>query len=154
VCFFEVKVKDESGTTVKRQCDYDQGDHGRLTDEAWAFLDATLHVLADRQAPRDLAPSLATRYRRITLGARDHGERVTIDLKAALQSMDDRGMRMRDDVALVETKTDGGKGAVDDELAAMGCQPAAISKYRLGVGLLLADDPKAARLSELRGCFT
>jgi hypothetical protein len=154
VCFFEVKVKNESDTTVKRQCDYDLGDHGRLTDEVWAFLDASLHELADRTAPPDLAPSLATRYRRITLGARDHGERVTIDLEVVLQSMEDNRMTMPDDMALVETKTEGGEGAVDDELAALGCQPATISKYRLGVGLLLPDDPEAARPSELRGCFT
>lgn len=153
VCFFEVKVKDRSDTMLKRQCDYDPADHGRLTDEAWAFLDATLRELAGHEAPRDLAPSLITRYRRITLGARDHGERVTIDLDAELESMDDRDVTMREDMALVETKTEGGQGAVDDELGTLGCQPSAISKYRLGVGLLLADDPEAARLAQLRSCF-
>jgi hypothetical protein len=153
VCFFEVKVKDQSDTTVKRQCDYDPADHGRLTDEAWTFLDAALHELADREAPSDLAPTLATRYRRITLGAVDHGERVTIDLEAGLQSMDDRDMSMREDMVFVETKTEGGHGVFDDELVALGCRPAAISKYRLGVGLLLADDPEAARLGDVRRCF-
>jgi hypothetical protein len=153
VCFFEVKVKDRSDIMLKRQCDYDPADHGRLTDEAWAFLDATLRELAGHEAPRDLAPSLATRYRRVTLGARDHGERVTIDLDAGMESMDDRDVTMREDMALVETKTEGGQGAIDDELATLGCQATAISKYRLGVGLLIADDPEAAGAAQLRSCF-
>jgi hypothetical protein len=32
---------------------------------------------------------------------------------------------------------------IDSELRAAGCEAMSISKYRLGVGLLLADDPTA-----------
>jgi hypothetical protein len=42
---------------------------------------------------------------------------------------------------------------VDGLLRAEGCDPISISKYRLGVGLLLADDPDAARAQPLRNCF-
>jgi hypothetical protein len=152
-CFFEVKVKDRSDTTRKRQCPYDQVDHGRVTDEAWRFLDATLRELADQRAPKDLAPTLATRYRRVTLAAREGGERVTIDLDVAMASMTDRDVALREDMALIETKTEGEGGVVDDQLAALGCEPTAISKYRLGVGLVLVPDPEAARLAGLRSCF-
>lgn len=152
-CFFEVKVKDDTETTSKRQCPYDVADHGRVTDEAWRFLDETLRELARHGAPRDLAATLATRYRRMTLAAREGGERVTIDLDVAMETMSDRDVVLREDMALVETKTEGDGGVVDELLSSMGCEPTAISKYRLGVGLLLAADPQAARLERLRRCF-
>jgi VTC domain len=152
-CFFEVKVKDTSDTMRKRQSPYDREDHGRVTGEAWRFLDATLRELAGQEAPDDLAPTLATRYRRVTLAAREGGERVTVDLDVTMASMTDREVTLREDMALIETKTEGEGGVVDDALAALGCEPAAMSKYRLGVGLLLARDPDAARLAPLRSCF-
>jgi hypothetical protein len=152
-CFFEVKVKDRSDAMRKRQCPYERADHGRVTDEGWRFLDATLCELANQRAPTDLAPTLATRYRRVTLAAREGGERVTVDLDVAMASMADRDVALREDMALIETKTEGEGGVVDDHLVALGCEPTAISKYRLGVGLLLAPDPEAARLAWLRGCF-
>jgi hypothetical protein len=105
-----------------------------------------------RQCPY-LAATLATRYRRVTLAAREGGERVTIDLDVAMESMDDREVTLREDTALVETKTDGEGGVVDALLASAGCEPTSISKYRLGIGLLVAPDPQAARLEGLRRCF-
>jgi VTC domain len=152
-CFFQVKVKDEADTTRKRQRPYDPADHGRVTDEAWRFLDETLRELAQQGAPEDLAATLATRYRRVTLAAREGGERVTIDLDVATESMDDREAALREDMALVETKTDGEAGMVDGLLSSIGCEPTSISKYRLGVGLLVASDPEATRLEGLRRCF-
>jgi hypothetical protein len=152
-CFFEVKVKDDADTTRKRQCAYDPADHGRVTDEALRFLDETLGELARQRAPEDLAATLATRYRRVTLAAREGGERVTVDLDVAMESMDDREVALREDLALVETKTDGETGVVDALLSSTGCEPTSISKYRLGVGLLLAADPEAARLERLWRCF-
>ncbi len=113
--------------------------------------------MAAQPAPEDLAGTLATRYRRVTLAAREGGERVTIDLDVARESLDGREVALREDVALVETKTDGGGdgggGIVDAVLTSMACEPTSISKYRLGVGLLVAPDPQAARLERLRRCF-
>ena len=152
-CFFEVKVKDATDTTSKRQRPYDAADHGRMTAEAWRFLDETLRELAGQGAPRDLAATLATRYRRVTLAAREGGERVTIDLDVAMETMSDRDVVLREDLALVETKTEGDGGVVDELLSSRGCEPTAISKYRLGVGLLVTADPQAARLERLRRCF-
>ena len=40
-----------------------------------------------------------------------------------------------------------------EALGAEGCDAISISKYRLGIGLLLADDPEGARLDPLRRCF-
>jgi len=150
-CFFEVKVRRDE--TVKRQLPYDPSAHGSLTDEARAFLDETLREIAGRSAPGDLAPTLSTRYDRITLAPREGGERVTIDLGVELGSMDDRSVTLRDGLGLVETKSEEGTGPVDDLLRRDGRDPISISKYRLGVGLLLAEDPEGASVQPLRSCF-
>ncbi len=75
------------------------------------------------------------------------------DLDVAMESMAGDDVALREDLALVETKTEGEGGVADDHLSALGCEPTAFSKYRLGVGLLLADEPEAARLERLRSCF-
>jgi VTC domain-containing protein len=150
-CFFEVKVRQDE--MVKRQRPYPRQAHGTLDDGAREFLDDTLRELAGEPAPTDLAPSLSTRYDRITLGARDGGERTTVDLAVELRTMDDRAVSLRDGRALVETKSEDGGGHADELLRAAGCEPVSLSKYRLGVGLLLADDPEAARIERVRACF-
>ena len=152
-CFFEAKVKLADDETAKRQCAYDRESHGDMTPGARRFLGEALAELADEPAPDDLAPTLSTHYRRITLGARSGGERVTIDLAVMLQSMDDRSVQLRDDHALVETKTENGRSPVDEVLVAGGSEPVSLSKYRLGVGLLLADDPEGAHAEALLRCF-
>ena len=109
-CFVEVKVKDAEDETTKRQCDLDPADHGRLTETAWAFLDESLRELAGQPTPDDLEPSLSTRYRRITLAAREQAERVTLDLHVELSAMDNRAVRLDDGLVLVETKGEGEAG--------------------------------------------
>jgi hypothetical protein len=152
-CFFEIKVKRADDETVKRQWPYDHADHGTITPEARGFLGEALGELAGEEPPADLAPSLVTTYERLTLSAREGGERATLDLAVGLRSMDDRAVELRDDVVLVETKTEDGESRLDEELREAGCEAISISKYRLGVGLLLADDPESAHLDSLRRCF-
>jgi hypothetical protein len=152
-CFLEVKVKDAEDVTTKRQREYDVADHGRLVEAGVDFVDRVLRDLADHPAPSGLAPALSTRYRRITLAARDGAERVTFDLDVGLSAMDGREVHQREDLALVETKTEGGHGDFDGLLLEQGCDPVSISKYRLGVGMLLARDPGEASLQPLRSCF-
>jgi VTC domain len=151
-CFLEVKVK-RNGTT-KRQRPYDHAHHGELTAAGRRFLDEALTELADQQAPADLAPTLSTGYRRVTLGAREVAERVTLDFDVKLRAMDNRRLTLRDDLVLIETKTERGDSAFDDDLRAAGCHPTSISKYRFGVGLLLADDPGGAGREALRRFFS
>jgi VTC domain len=152
-CFFEIKVKPADDETVKRQRPYEHADHGTITPDARGFLEETLGELAGEEAPDDLAPSLVTSYERLTLSAREGGERATLDLAVGLRSMDDHAVELRDGVVLVETKTEAGDSRLDEELRDVGCEAISISKYRLGVGLLLADDPESAHLDSLRRCF-
>jgi hypothetical protein len=60
---------------------------------------------------------------------------------------------MRPRFALVETKTEEGKAAVDHLLAERGHQPVTISEYRFGVGMLIADDPSEAGAASLQRAF-
>jgi hypothetical protein len=67
--------------------------------------------------------------------------------------MDGRSVTLRDEFALMETKSEEGKGQIDAALVASGREPASISKYRLGVGFLLAEDPESAHHESLRNRF-
>ena len=151
-CFFEVKVK-SGEETHKRQYDCDVAEHGAFTDSARDFLRTAMAELAGEKPPEDLAAVLSTTFQRATLCAREGGERVTIDRGVALTAMDGRSVTLRDEYALIETKSEGGEGQVDAALVAAGHEPGSISKYRLGVGMLLAEDPEAAGHEGLRRCF-
>jgi hypothetical protein len=151
-CCFEIKVKAGDETT-KRQRDCDVSEHGVITEASREFLREAMTELVGEEPPEDLAAVLSTSFHRATLSAREGGERATIDLQLVLRTMDDRTATLRDDYALVETKSEGGEGELDAALEAAGCEPASISKYRLGVGLLLADDPESARQESVRRCF-
>ena len=70
-----------------------------------------------------------------------------------LAAADDRATTLRDDLALVETKTEEGRGVVDRLLAEGRHEPVTISKYRFGVGMLLEDDPGEAGAAGLRDAF-
>jgi hypothetical protein len=152
-CFVEVKVKTADEETVKRQREHDPSAHGGLDPGARRFLDESLCELTGEPAPDRLAPSLWTRYQRLTLASIEGGERVTTDLDVRLATADDRATTLRDDLALVETKSEEGGGAVDRLLAEAGHEPVTISKYRFGVGMLLEDDPGEAGAAWVREAF-
>ena len=152
-CFLEVKVKDAEDRTTKKVLERDPADHGRLTDGGLEFIHESLTELTDEAPPIDLGPTLGTRYRRITLAARDGAGRVSLDFDVRLRAMDNRRVALQDDLALVETKSEQGGGPFDEALVAAGCEPTSVSKYRLGVGLLLADDPEQAGGEPVRRCF-
>ena len=126
-CFFEVKVK-SGDETHKRQYDCDVAEHGVVTDSARDFLREAMTDLTGQEPPEDLAAALSTTFRRSTLTAREGGERTTIDLEIALTAMDGRSVTLRDEFALIETKSEGGRGQVDAALVAAGHEPASISK--------------------------
>jgi hypothetical protein len=152
-CFVEIKVKTADEETTKRQMPHDPSAHGGLDPESRRFLDEALHELAGRPAPERLAPSLTTRYRRSTLAAVDGGQRVTVDVDVRLAIADGRSITMRPPFALVETKTEEGKGTVDRLLTECGHRPVTISKYRFGIGMLIEEDPGEAGAASLQSAF-
>ena len=140
-CVFEVKVKQPDGETIKESIDYDGASADRLTDQAHEVI---AQVLAKHgiDPPAELRPSLTTEFRRSTLGLRDRPERLTIDRALGLRCGDDL-LCLRDDRALMETKTEDGEGGADRVLREAGVEPVSFSKYRLGIGQLArpGEDP-------------
>lgn len=139
-CFLEVKVKTRDDETVKRQRPHDPSAHGGLDPDARRFLDEVLRECTGEKAPVELAPSLTTRYDRTTLGAVDGGQRVTCDADVRLVAGDGQTRTLRERLVLVETKTEEGGGPVDGALEERDHASVTISKYRLGVGMLVAGE--------------
>jgi hypothetical protein len=135
-CVCEVKVKREDGETDKRQAD----DLGAALREAGV------------EPPGELREVLRTTFDRVTLAAREGGARLTIDLDVTLATMDGESVRMRDRLALVETKSEDGESPGDRALGDLGARPISLSKYRTGIDALLWRD-ESEELAEARRLF-
>ncbi len=138
-CVFEVKIKQEDGQMSKQSIDYEGESADRLTEAAHELADDALGGV-QIEPPAELRPTLVTEFRRSTLGLREGGERLTIDRRLRLRCGDD-ALCLRDDRALLETKTENGEGHADRALRAAGVEPVSFSKYRLAIGLLRTEDP-------------
>jgi len=149
-CVFEVKVKREDGSTDKRQTDH-EGDADALTPAAQELLEDTLRD-AGIEPPGELAPVLRTSFDRITLAAREGDARLTVDLGVTLARMDGEAVRLRDDLALVESKSEDGDSPADRVLAELGATSLSLSKYRTGIDALLRRD-ETGEVEEARALF-
>jgi hypothetical protein len=138
---FELKVRLPDGETVKESIDQDPAEHGRLTPAAHRFLAERLPALTGDHEPPSLEPTLITRFERATLAARAEAERLTVDRDLVLARPDGPAVRLLDDRVIAESKSDDGEGRADRALRERGVEPVAFSKYRTGVGLLMAEDP-------------
>lgn len=138
--YFETEIKMSDGSTRRRQLDTDSSEHGELTGEMWDFLVSALDSCG-MAPPERLQPSLATRFRRSTVVAVEGGERVTADRRVEMVRPDGASFRIRDGRLLVETKSESGEGALDAVLRDSGYESVSVSKYRVGIALLAADDP-------------
>jgi hypothetical protein len=126
----EAKVRRGRGLTAKHRLAV--ADHGRLTAEGLAFLEAIGGVGA---VARRLRPALVTRYRRTTLLAAGTPARMTID--TGLECIAPDGGRLHlPGIAIVETKSAGPATAFDRLLWAAGHRPVSISKYGTGLAAL------------------
>lgn len=140
-CRFELKVKARDGETTKEQLPLDPAEHGTVTPQGREFLDEHLPRLVGGERAPELAPTLVTRFSRSTLAARSGGERVTSDGALELVRPDGAAMRLDPALVLIETKSETGESGADRLLAGRGCEPVSLSKYRAGIGLLVAEDP-------------
>lgn len=129
LCFVEIKLKHMRGMTIKERLKQPLQSHGRMGDEARAFIDASYRKLYGRDFGVALQPSLSMRYQRVTLVAKQGGERMTVDLGVTLQGT--VGTRVIDgDIFLVEAKSDNANGIADKILRALHQHPTnSCSKY-------------------------
>jgi hypothetical protein len=147
--FFEIKAKNERGRTIKHRVATD----GLLTEVTPAA--AALLAKHARSKDRLVEPKLRNDFLRITLVGKACAERLTLDL--GIQFDADGRTAILPGVAIAELKQSG----VDRDspfmqrMAEAGLQPTSVSKYCVGVALLIpgvqreAFEPKLRALEQL-----
>lgn len=130
--YLEVKLKDTRGATVKKRLKLSRKAQG-LDAEALEFIETCHRDQYGEAFSRPLAPVIRMDYRRITLVAREGGERMTID--TALQFRAPGAERaVRQDMVIVETKSARGNGIADKILRGLHLHPTdRVSKYCIGM---------------------
>lgn len=130
--YLEVKLKDRRQVTVKKRQRVD-GALDRIDDRAMAFIDACHSALYGQPLDRALVPVIGMDYERITLVARDGGERMTIDTALRFETADQL-RAVRPDMFIVETKSARGNGLADAILRRQHLHPTrGCSKYCVGM---------------------
>lgn len=136
LCFVEVKLKDKRGVTVKRRIPVDPDRRHHLCEAGRAHVEGSYQAQYGQSFDADLRPVIQMRYRRMTLAARDGGERMTIDAGLSFWT-GDRRRAIADDLVIVETKSARGNGLADKVLRAHHMRPVGgCSKYCVGLAAL------------------
>jgi hypothetical protein len=136
LCFLEVKVKGKRGMTVKHRIPYDPAQIDDLTAEAFGFARETYSGHYGKPFEYDLKRALDLRYKRITLVAKDGGERMTIDTDLQFWS-GDKSIKISPDIFIVETKSLLGRGIADISFRKLHERPTKrCSKYCVGMAAL------------------
>lgn len=150
LCFVEVKLKDKRGITVKKRFDYTVDKYGTLDEQACAHVDEAYRAQYGEPFRHTLQPVIEMRYQRVTLVAREGGERMTIDSRLLFR----RGERQRmtpPDVFIVETKSAKGNGIADKIMRALHQHPISrCSKYCVGMAAMEAVERHNKFLPALR----
>jgi VTC domain len=136
LCFVEVKLKDKRGETIKRRLKYDPAKCHHLDIKAKEFVQECYQELYGTDFPYQLKRVLDMSYERVTLVAKDGGERMTIDNGLSFHS--NYGMEIvNKDLFVVETKSANGNGIADKVLRKMHRHPQKhCSKYCVGTAIL------------------
>ena len=138
LCFLEVKLKDKRGVTVKKRLRVDDTMFGHLDDAALGFVHQCWQTMYGRPWTQPLEPVLQMSYRRITLVAREGGERMTIDTGIHFEGQWAAREERRTDaeVFILETKSANGRGIADSVLRTHHQHPTnGCSKYCVGMSL-------------------
>jgi VTC domain len=150
LCFVEVKLKDKRGVTVKKRLPYELRNYGRLDRKARAHVERSYRALYGQAFGRPLEAVLEMSYQRLTLVAREGGERMTIDGCIRFRAGGEQSST-DDDIFIVETKSANGNGIADKILRALHQHPVnGCSKYCVGMSLTGAVDKRNRFLPALR----
>lgn len=124
--------------------------YGTLDDAACAHVDQCYRNLYGEPFRHTLQAVIEMRYQRVTLVAREGGERMTIDGNLWF-SIGERSRTTRPDVFIVETKSANGNGIADKILRALHQHPTSrCSKYCIGMAALEAVERHNRFLPALR----
>lgn len=147
--YLEVKLKDLRGATAKKRLRLAQPGP-RLCDESLAFIDACHVEMYGTPLGRSLMPVIGMDYERITLVAREGGERMTIDTGMAFRAANAE-REAAPDMFILETKSAKGNGIADKILRAEHLHPTrSCSKYCVGMAALGLVNRHNRFLPELR----
>ena len=136
LCFVEVKLKGARGITIKKRLNYAVDKYGMLDATAWAHIHSSYSDLYGREFNHDLQPVVEMRYQRITLVAKNGGERMTIDF-SLLFSKADKSCSIDENTFIVETKSANGNGIADKILRTLHQHPTKrCSKYCVAMAAL------------------
>lgn len=129
LCFVEVKLKAKRGITIKKRLEYEVDKYGTLDERAWEHIVSCYRELYGKDFHYQLIPVLEMRYKRVTLVAKEGGERMTIDCSLAFFG-NGRTRAISGNLFVVETKSSNGNGIADKILRALHQHPTKrCSKY-------------------------
>ena len=111
LAFFEVKLSGK-GQTDKFRVRCESNEHGILTTEFLMFIKDKYREQYKKEFPYELTPSVSTSYKRITLVAKNGGERLTIDYDIVF-TVDKKEIVLPKNLAIFETKSKNGNGISD-----------------------------------------
>jgi hypothetical protein len=136
LCFVEVKLKDRRGVTVKKRLRCAVDSFGVLDEKAEKFIQEVYASLYRREFTHTISRNLDMRYRRITLVAKDGGERMTLDNDVCFKM--DGGERTVDNALfIIEAKSAKGNGIADRILRRLHQHPTKhVSKYCTGLATM------------------
>jgi VTC domain-containing protein len=140
LCRVEVKTKDGRGATVKHALTTAADAYGRLDTDAAAFIDRVLLDSGAAVTTADLMPAGEVCYVRAALADLEAGTRVTLDGLLACHR-GDRTAALDRRYVLIETKGGARPAAADRHLLRLGARPAPLSKYVVGMSLLVPGLP-------------
>lgn len=133
--YLEVKLKDKRAVTVKKRLRLD-GPVSELDRRCLDFVESCHRDLYGTRFGRLLRPVIGMQYERMTLVAREGGERMTIDTGLRFAA----GNEARDvapEMFIIETKSARGNGIADKIMRRFHLQPTSrCSKYCVGMAAL------------------
>lgn len=133
--YLEVKLKDKRDVTVKKRLKV-SGPLDELDQSCKDFIDLCYSGLYGVPLGRTLLPVIGIQYERITLVAKEGGERMTIDTRLDFFA-GDRTREVSPEMFIVETKSAKGNGIADAILRSLHLHPTSrCSKYCIGMAAL------------------
>lgn len=141
LCRVEVKTKDGRGATVKHALSVDTSAYARLDRTAADFVDDVLDRCGITSVTAaGLRSTSEVRYHRAALADLAGGTRVTLDALLDCRR-DGRVAALDHDHVLIETKGGLRPASADRLLLGLGARPVSLSKYLVGLSLLVPGLP-------------
>ncbi|MFV0359818.1 VTC domain-containing protein, partial [Tropicimonas sp.] len=119
--YLEVKLKDRRSVTVKKRLRLD-APLRELDQRCMDFVETCHRDLYGTRFGRPLSPVIGMQYERMTLVAREGGERMTIDTRLRFAT-GHQARDVGDDMFIVETKSARGNGIADKIMRRFHLQP-------------------------------